>query len=113
MGHDGSIRHLKKYRDEWGWNKLKENGFLVYSTCSLSIKQNENVIKYLLEMFESASIVSITQNEALKGFDFVNGKLMNEKDKNTRFDTSKCIRFDPFTSKTSGLFIAKILKSKK
>ena len=139
--HDGSVKHLQKYRDDWGWKKLEENvlneknvidtielqkklivngyrllkndGILVYSTCSLSVKQNENVVKYLLTMFEDAKLMDVTNDESLKGFEFVRGKLMDEKDEGTRFDTRKCVRFDPFTSKTSGLFIAKILKSDK
>eukprot|EP01084_Bolivina_argentea_P000747 1366_1 len=136
--HDGSIRHLKKYRDEWGWDKLmknvlneknivesiqlqkrlivngfnllKENGILVYSTCSLSMEQNECVVKYLLGKFENSMLIDIENDESLKGFKFVKGKLMDVKDRNGRFDTTKCIRFDPFVSKTSGLFMAKILK---
>eukprot|EP01083_Nonionella_stella_P026626 73333_1 len=137
--HDGSVRHLKKYRDEWGWNKLqqnvlneqnvietvalqkrlivngfdllKEHGTLVYSTCSLSVKQNEHVVRYLLETFENAVLISVEDDESLKGFQFEKGMLINEKDANTRFDTTKCIRFNPFTSNTSGLFITKIKKS--
>merc|ERR1711971_609944 len=69
---DGSVRHLQKYRDEWGWARLhsevlnegnaaktvtlqhsllrngfallRDGGVLVYSTCSLSARQNECVV---------------------------------------------------------------------
>ena len=85
---------------------------LLYSKCSLSVAQNENVVRYLLQIFDNAKLIDIRNDESLKGFRFENGKLINDKDRNTRFDTCKCVRFDPFVSKTSGLFIAKILKIK-
>ena len=86
---------------------------MVYSTCSLSMRQNEEVVRYLLEMCDGAKLMDIENDESLKGFKFVKGSLVNEKDASTRLDTSKCIRFDPFVSKTSGLFIAKICKSQR
>merc|ERR1740123_1938221 len=84
---------------------------MVYSTCSLSVRQNEEVVRYLLDSFDDAQLVDIDGAESLKGFQFVKGKLVGQQDKRTRLDTTKCVRFDPFVSKTSGLFIAKILKS--
>ncbi|KAK9763740.1 hypothetical protein K7432_009338, partial [Basidiobolus ranarum] len=73
--HDGSISHILKY-DQWGWDNfernflnperintitklqrdliargwslLKPGGILVYSTCSLSRKQNEDVIEWFI-----------------------------------------------------------------
>ncbi|GJS20601.1 bacterial Fmu (Sun)/eukaryotic nucleolar NOL1/Nop2p [Tanacetum coccineum] len=74
--HDGSIKHIQKF-ENWGWttlerrvldaertddltvlqfrlltngfNLLKVGGYLVYSTCSLTCAQNEDVVeKFLL-----------------------------------------------------------------
>ncbi|RXH75005.1 hypothetical protein DVH24_029726 [Malus domestica] len=74
--HDGSIKHVQKF-ERWGWEtlqrrvldaersdgltvlqlKLLTNGFrllkaggiLVYSTCSLTVAQNEDVVRQFLE----------------------------------------------------------------
>ncbi|CAI7929113.1 unnamed protein product, partial [Closterium sp. NIES-54] len=74
--HDGSLKHILKY-DSWGWHTLnkrfldpqrlnslsalqrslletgflllKPGGRLVYSTCSLTITQNEDVVRWFLD----------------------------------------------------------------
>nr|CAG8466907.1 7202_t:CDS:2 [Entrophospora candida] len=47
--HDGSIVHiLKKNLLKNGWELLKPGGILVYSTCSLTRKQNEEIIEWFL-----------------------------------------------------------------
>lgn len=68
---DGSIRHILKFNKlgwkEWsidtedriiltqknvilnGFRLLKPGGIMVYSTCSLSRRQNEDVVTFLLE----------------------------------------------------------------
>ncbi|CAN1226886.1 Oligopeptide transporter 7, partial [Linum perenne] len=79
--HDGSVRHVQKF-EQWGWETLNQrvlnaertddlttlqlnllrNGFrllktggsLVYSTCSLTVSQNEEVIGRFLEENPSA-----------------------------------------------------------
>ena len=75
--HDGSVIHLIKYATTWGWDKFQQNfmdnncakklqvlqrqllwngfrllkpgGTLIYSTCSFSPKQNEEIVLWLLE----------------------------------------------------------------
>ncbi|GFQ08114.1 multisite-specific tRNA:(cytosine-c(5))-methyltransferase trm4b [Phtheirospermum japonicum] len=79
--HDGSIKHIQKFQ-QWGWTtlsrrvldadrtddvtvlqlKLLTNGFrllkvggcLVYSTCSLTVAQNEDVVEQFLSKHVSA-----------------------------------------------------------
>ena len=49
-----------------GFRLLKNGGFLVYSTCSMMIEQNEDVVNWLLKEFNNASIipVSFSQQDA-------------------------------------------------
>lgn len=120
--HDGSIRHIQKF-EHWGWEtlngrvlnaersdnltalqlKLLINGFrllrvggsLVYSTCSLTVSQNENVVEWFLKENSSAALQEI---DAAKDWPCKGGRI------------PKTLRFDPVTSKTSGLFVAKFTK---
>ncbi|PQQ03244.1 uncharacterized protein Pyn_20701 [Prunus yedoensis var. nudiflora] len=120
--HDGSIKHVQKF-EHWGWEtlqrrvldaersdsltvlqlKLLTNGFrllkagglLVYSTCSLTVAQNEDVVKQFLEENPFAELQAI---DGAENWPSKNGQLPNT------------LRFDPLTSKTSGLFVAKFSK---
>lgn len=120
--HDGSIKHVYKF-EQWGWDTLERrlldieriksithlqlqllnNGFrllkvggtLVYSTCSLTTAQNEGIVEKFLEANPNAKIQEI---EAAKHWPCKSGSI-------------QCtLRFDPLVSRTSGLFIAKIIK---
>ncbi|KAL5793367.1 hypothetical protein ACOSP7_001961 [Xanthoceras sorbifolium] len=120
--HDGSVRHIQKF-ENWGWTtlqrrvldaertdnltslqlKLLTNGFrllkvggsLVYSTCSLTAAQNEDVVDQFLKQNASAELQEI---DAAKDWPCRSGRI------------PKTLRFDPSTSKTSGLFVAKFTK---
>ncbi|KAK4791236.1 hypothetical protein SAY86_031649 [Trapa natans] len=120
--HDGSVRHIQKF-EQWGWETLQQrvlnaertdsltvlqlklltNGFqllkvggsLVYSTCSLTIAQNEDVVEQFLQ--ENASAV-LQEVEGAKSWPCRSGRI------------PKTLRFDPWTSQTSGLFVAKCSK---
>ncbi|CAA6657893.1 unnamed protein product [Spirodela intermedia] len=120
--HDGSVKHIQKF-ERWGWEtlqrrvldaprtdnltqlqlKLLTNGFrllkaggsLVYSTCSLTVAQNEDVVERFLSENPSADLQDV---DAAKNWPCRSGKIL------------KTLRFDPSTSRTSGLFIAKIMK---
>ncbi|KAH7577220.1 hypothetical protein JRO89_XS01G0223300 [Xanthoceras sorbifolium] len=163
--HDGSVRHIQKF-ENWGWTtlqrrvldaertdnltslqlKLLTNGFrllkvggsLVYSTCSLTAAQNEDVVDQFLKQNASAGITSCFQFMLIVAWQLM---LLLLKDKNlvksisgvkygnTSSDLAelqeidaakdwpcrsgripKTLRFDPSTSKTSGLFVAKFTK---
>ncbi|KAF4347814.1 hypothetical protein G4B88_012927 [Cannabis sativa] len=120
--HDGSIKHIQKF-EHWGWKtlqrrvldaertdsltvlqlKLLSNGFrllkagglLVYSTCSLTIAQNEEVVAQFLKENGSAELQEISGAES---WPCRSGGIL------------KTLRFDPLTSQTSGLFVAMIRK---
>lgn len=80
------------------FNLLKMNGFLVYSTCSFSQKQNEDIIIWL---------------KSKHNFEIVN---LREKYPRVPADESKILKgallFSPNKSKTNGMFVCKLQKVK-
>uniref|UniRef100_A0A0D9VFH9 SAM-dependent MTase RsmB/NOP-type domain-containing protein n=1 Tax=Leersia perrieri TaxID=77586 RepID=A0A0D9VFH9_9ORYZ len=120
--HDGSIKHIQKF-EFWGWKTLdrrvldaertdnllglqlrlltngfkllKTGGSLVYSTCSLTVAQNENVVQQFLCKHSSAELQKI---DSADNWPCRSGSIF------------KTLRFDPATSQTSGLFVAKFTK---
>ncbi|KAI4962980.1 hypothetical protein ZWY2020_020564 [Hordeum vulgare] len=120
--HDGSIKHIQKF-EFWGWKTLdrrvlnvertgnllhlqlglltngfkllKTGGSLVYSTCSLTVAQNENVVQQFLSKHPSAELLKI---DPAGSWPCRSGGIQ------------KTLRFDPATSQTSGLFVAKFVK---
>ena len=123
--HDGSIRHIEKFQD-WGWSTfskrvmnpdrlkslpvlqrgLLENGFrllkvggtLVYSTCSLTRSQNEDVVSWFLEKY-APSKVKIVPVPLLES----SAPCRTGSIKHT-------YRFSAMKSRTSGLFLAAFVK---
>ncbi len=92
------IRILSKLQKQLlihGFDLLKKNGELVYSTCSLEPEENEDVIKYLLEN-RDAKLININ------GFK----SKINSEDKELR----KCVKIWPQFYDTEGFFVAKIKK---
>ncbi|KEH20375.1 NOL1/NOP2/sun family RNA methylase, putative [Medicago truncatula] len=120
--HDGSIKHIQKF-EQWGWitlqrrvldaertddlhalqlnlltngfRLLKVGGSLVYSTCSLTVAQNEDVMEQFLKENITAELTEI---DAARNWPCKGGRIR------------KTWRFDPLTSQTSGLFVAKFRK---
>ncbi|KAK3120959.1 hypothetical protein QOZ80_8BG0644000 [Eleusine coracana subsp. coracana] len=120
--HDGSIKHIQKF-EFWGWKTLdcrvldaertdnlfdlqlrlltngfkllKTGGSLIYSTCSLTVAQNENVVQKFLSMHPLADLQKI---DVADKWPCRSGGIPNT------------LRFDPATSQTSGLFVAKFTK---
>ncbi|XP_020580548.1 uncharacterized protein LOC110024747 isoform X2 [Phalaenopsis equestris] len=120
--HDGSVKHIQKF-DYWGWptfqrrvldakrtqnlttlqlalltngfRLLKVGGSLVYSTCSLTVSQNEAVVEQFLSRNPKAELMKV---DSAKMWRCRSGGIL------------QTVRFDPKTSQTSGLFIAKFRK---
>lgn len=94
---------------------------MVYSTCSLSVRQNEeNVAWFLREFSKEASL------EPLSGIKEIDVKVAPTKHGWTQPHMSEdekediqtmiqrcCVRFDPIVSGTSGFFVARFRKSRK
>lgn len=89
---------------ETGFNVLKENGALVYSTCSLEPEENEAVVDFLLSKYENAKLeeikLNIKKSNSIPEFE---NKKYNKEIKN-------CLRIWPQDNDTEGFFVAKIRK---
>ena len=103
------IRRLagtQKQLIDTAFNILKENGTLVYSTCSLEPEENEAVIDFLLNKYDNVKIEKIIL-EGLKRsepvLEFENNAYSKE--------IKKCLRIWPQDNDTEGFFVAKIRKN--
>lgn len=80
-----------------GINILKQNGEIIYSTCSILKEENEEIIKNIINL-NLAEIVPIVK-EDLEGIEFLN----------TEIDGTICVMPNEFYE---GFFIAKLRKKK-
>lgn len=87
---------------ETGFNLLKENGTLVYSTCSLEPEENEDVVDFLLNKYENAKLEEIKLN--LKR----SPAILEFENKKYNEEIKKCLRIWPQDNDTEGFFVAKI-----
>lgn len=72
---------------------LKNNGYLIYSTCTFSMEENEEVVYYLLEKYPDLKLVDIKLDHSRRGLPF--------KD----LENFKLLRFS-FLDNSEGQFIA-------
>lgn len=162
--HDGSQKHIEHFQEKkgqcyWshvteshvqtmanaqsnllenGFKLLRENGTLIYSTCSLTEAQNEEVIRSFLDKTPSASLSSL----CLEKFALSNWELFKASKYKSIDPPSSCIvhcptsydsvpsfpwkystlagvenvkksmaRFEPSQSHTGGLFVCKVTKN--
>ena len=89
---------------ETGFNLLKKDGILVYSTCSLEPEENEEVVDFLLKKYDNAKIeeikLKLKRSPAILEFE---SKKYDE-------EIRKCLRLWPQDNDTEGFFVAKIKK---
>ena len=98
------LSNLQKRLIDTAFNNLKQKGTLVYSTCSLEPEENEEVVSYLLDKYDNASLEEIKLNikKSNPVLEF-NGKKYNK-------EVKKCLRIWPQDNDTEGFFIAKLKK---
>ncbi len=77
---------------------LKDGGVLVYSTCTLAPEENEFVVQFALENFDVKIEKVMWGDRALA------------KEFGLDPEIEKCRRFYPHKHKTSGFFVAKLVK---
>jgi len=87
-----------------GFDLLKPDGTLVYSTCTQEPEENEAVVSSFLEQNPDARLedfeLDIIRSDAVNAW---NGKTYHE-------DIKKCLRIYPQDNDTEGFFVAKISK---
>lgn len=99
------IRRLsitQKQLIETGFNLLKEDGVLVYSTCSLEPEENEEVVDFLLKKYDNAELEDIKLN--LKR----SPAILKFENKKYSEEIKKCLRIWPQDNDTEGFFVAKL-----
>lgn len=96
---------IQKQLLETAFQLLKEEGTLVYSTCTLEPEENEGVIDHLLSKHEDAKLEEI-------GLDIKKSDpILEFEGQNYSTEIKKCLRIWPQDNDTEGFFIAKIKKT--
>ncbi len=100
-----SKSELQKKLLEKAFSLLKPGGVLVYSTCTLSPEENEEVVDYLLRKEKSA----LSQEITISGLKTDSG-LTKYKNKNFSPELKKALRIWPHKADIEGFFICKLKK---
>ncbi|KAI4100681.1 MAG: hypothetical protein L6R37_005300 [Teloschistes peruensis] len=78
-------------------------GYVVYSTCSVTVEENEQVVQYALSRRPNVRLVETGLTFGVEGFRKFRGKTFDEKMKWTR-------RYYPHKYNVDGFFVAKLRK---
>ena len=82
----------------------KTGGYVIYSTCSVSIEENEQVVQYALTKRPNVKLVETGLTFGVDGFVSYMGKQFDPKMKMTK-------RFYPHTYNVDGFFVSKFKKT--
>ena len=82
----------------------KTGGYVIYSTCSVSVEENEQVVQYALTKRPNVKLVETGLTFGVDGFVSYMGKQFDPKMKTTK-------RFYPHTYNVDGFFVSKFKKT--
>ncbi|MBW2995571.1 NOL1/NOP2/sun family putative RNA methylase [Candidatus Woesearchaeota archaeon] len=95
---------IQKQLIENAFNILKPGGTMVYSTCTLEPEEDEAVVSYLLDKYDSAQLRNIELNiKRSKPVMEFNSQKFNSQ-------VEKCLRIWPQDNNSEGFFVTKIKK---
>ena len=95
------LAKLQKKLIRSGYNALKPNGIMVYSTCTLNLKENENILSWALENLNLKMLdINLNIKGAIKG-----------DNTNAFKEIEKAMKILP-TKEMEGFFVAKLQKGK-
>jgi NOL1/NOP2/sun family putative RNA methylase len=95
---------LQKQLFDSAYNALKKDGTLIYSTCTLSPEENEEIIDYALNKYDLE-----IQDLKFKGLNTSNG-LTKYLDKEFNEKIKKSVRVWPQNTNIEGFFVTKLKK---
>ncbi|KAF2654748.1 NOL1/NOP2/sun family putative RNA met [Lophiostoma macrostomum CBS 122681] len=81
----------------------KTGGYLVYSTCSVTVEENEQVVQYALNKRPNIKLVETGLTFGKEGFTKIGGRIFHPSMKMTR-------RYYPHAYNVDGFFVAKFKK---
>ncbi len=92
---------------------LKKNGMLVYSTCSLTLEENEFLINNVLDEFDFVRLEQTRKAKKFMGKESITlqASISNHQDINKEI-LNKTTRLIPLKNDTIGFFISKLRKIK-
>lgn len=95
---------IQKQLVDTGIKVLKENGTLVYSTCTLEPDEDEGVVDYIVNKYDNVKVEKINLDvKSTKPVTFFENKEYSD-------EVKKCLRIWPQDNDTEGFFIAKFKK---
>ncbi len=95
---------LQKQLFDSAYTALKPNGTLIYSTCTLSPEENEEIINYALEKYDLK-----VENLKFEGLNTSNG-ITNYNNIEYNSEVKKSVRIWPQKAKIEGFFVCKMTK---